>query len=162
MLGLIHVNDIEWDQKMEAAHMGKAEEYVVYLNQAEELFLMTPKSDAIKITIQPSSFELFSFVPIKRLGPKIKFAPVGLTNMFNSGGTILELDYKGNETEFVAKIKVKGGGYFLAYSSGCPKKCFLNDYEVACEWLDDGKLSLDITPNWVEEVGGFSDVVFYF
>lgn len=159
MSGSIHVSEIEWDQ--EATHMGKAEEYVVYLNQAEELSLMNPKSDAIQITIQPSSFEIYSFVPIKRVGPNIKFAPVGLTNMFNSGGTIQELDYKGTGTEPSARIKVKGGGNFLAYSSVVPKKCFLNDSEVDFDWSVDGKLRLSNIP-WVDEAGGISVVVFHF
>ncbi|KAF2325061.1 hypothetical protein GH714_022517 [Hevea brasiliensis] len=88
--------------------MGKAEEYVVYLNQTEELFLTTPKSDAIEETIQPSSFELFSFVPIKKLGANTKFAPIGLTNMFNSGGTIQEFGYFRSAAETSVKLKVKG------------------------------------------------------
>ena len=36
MSGTVHVFDIEWDQKIEAAQMGKSEEYIVYLNQTEE------------------------------------------------------------------------------------------------------------------------------
>ncbi|KAF2309704.1 hypothetical protein GH714_004679 [Hevea brasiliensis] len=133
--GSIHVTDIEWDQKTEAAQMGKAEEYIVYLNQADDLILKTPKSDAIEVTIQPSSFELFSFVPIRKLGADTKFAPIGLTNMFNSGGTIQEFGYIMSAAEISVKVKVKGGGNFLAYSNVSPKKCFLNDAEVAFEWF---------------------------
>ena len=154
--GSVHVSEIEWDQKAEAGQMDKAEEYVVYLNQAEELRLMTPKSEPIQITIQPSTFELFSFVPVTKLGCSAKFAPVGLTNMFNCGGTIQELEYNGN----AAKIKVKGGGIFLAYSIRSPKKGQLNGAEVAFEWSPDGRLTLNVP--WTESAGGASDVVFYF
>lgn len=161
MSGWVHVNDIEWDQREEAAHMGKAEEYVVYLDQAQELHLMTQKSDAIPITIQPSTFEIFSFVPIRKLGSSIKFAPVGLTNMFNSGGTIQELEYKDCGAEFNVKMKVKGGGNLLCFSSGSPKACYLNGVDVHFEWSDDGKLSL-ILPGFEEVVGGISDVVYVF
>lgn len=156
----LHVSEIEWDQKIEAAHMGKAEEYVVYLNQADELRLMTSKSDAIQVIIQPSSFELFSFVPIKKLGHNIKFAPIGLTNMFNSGGALQELEYKSSAAEVSAMVKVKGGGNFLAYSSESPKKCYLNGAGVAFEWSAEGKLALNLA--WVEEAAGISDVVFAF
>ncbi|KAJ9171705.1 hypothetical protein P3X46_015029 [Hevea brasiliensis] len=158
--GSIHVTDIEWDQKIEAAQMGKAEEYIVYLNQAEDLILKTPKSDAIEVTIQPSSFELFSFVPIRKLGADTKFAPIGLTNMFNSGGTIQEFGYFVSAAEISVKVKVKGGGNFLAYSNVSPKKCFLNDAEVAFEWFSDGKLTLSLP--WNEDAGGVSDVSFMF
>jgi stachyose synthetase len=163
MSGSVHVSDIEWDQKIEAAQMGKAEEYIVYFNQSAELLLTTSKSDPIQITIQPSSFELFSFVPVKKLGPAaVKFAPIGLTNMFNSGGTIQELEYIKSvaAAEESVEIKVKGGGNFLAYSSGSPKKCLLNGAEVAFEWLASGKLTLNLP--WVEEAGGISDVTFVF
>ena len=154
--GSVHVTEVEWDQKKEATHLGKAEEYVVYLNQAEELCLMTPKSEPIKFIIQPSTFELYSFVPVTKLGGIIKFAPIGLANMFNSGGTILDLEY----VESCAKIKVKGGGNFLAYSNESPKKCQLNGSEVAFEWLCDGKLSLNVP--WIEEAGGVSDLAIFF
>lgn len=155
--GSVHVTEIEWDQKKEASHMGKAEEYIVYLNQAEELFLMTPKSEPIQITIQPSTFELYSFVPVTKVGGgSIKFAPIGLTNMFNSGGTILELEC----VDLGAKLKVKGGGNFLAYSSESPKKLQLNGSEVTFEWLPNGKLSLNLP--WIEENGGVSDLAFFF
>jgi len=49
--------------------------------------------------------------------------------MFNSGGTIQDLEYD----ESGAKIKVKGGGNFLAYSSESPKKFQLNGSEAAFE-----------------------------
>ncbi|KAL5791968.1 hypothetical protein ACOSP7_000562 [Xanthoceras sorbifolium] len=161
MSASLHVTDIEWDQKPEAAHMGDAEDYLVYLNQAEELHLMTPKSDPIQITIQPSTFELFSFVPVNKLGPSsIKFAPVGLINMFNSGGTVEELKYLECGGEISAKIEVKGGGKFLAYSTGCPKKCYLNGAEADFEWSTDDKLTLNVP--WIEEAGGISDVAFLF
>lgn len=156
----VHVTDIEWDQKPEAALMGESEEYLVYLNQAENFLLVTPKSDPIEVTIQPSTFELFSFVPVKKFSSTIKFAPVGLTNMFNSGGTIQELKCVGSGSESCVEIQVKGGGNFLAYSSVPPKKCHLNGADVDFEWLGDGKLTLNIP--WNEDAGGISDIAFTF
>lgn len=71
-----------------------AEEYVVYLNLADELLHMTLKSDPFQITIKPSSFEIFTFVPVQNVGStNNKLAPIRLKNMFNSGGTIQELEY---------------------------------------------------------------------
>ncbi|KAK7284565.1 hypothetical protein RJT34_19312 [Clitoria ternatea] len=158
--GTVHVTEVEWDQKKEAAKMGKAEEYIVYLNQAKELRLMTPKNDPIQFTIQPSTFELYSFVPVTVLGGSVKFAPIGLTNMFNSGGTIQELEYVENADEVGAKVKVKGGGSFLAYSSEPPKKLLLNGSDVDFEWLPDGELTLNLS--WIEEAGGVSDLAIFF
>ncbi|KAL2345494.1 hypothetical protein Fmac_006779 [Flemingia macrophylla] len=155
--GSVHVTEVEWNQNKEASHMGKAEEYVVYLNQADELHLMTTKSEPLQFTIQPTTFELYSFVPLTNLGGgSIKFAPIGLTNMFNTGGTIQELKC----VEKGAKLKVKGGGKFLAYSSESPKKLQLNDSDAAFVWLPDGKLTLNLP--WIEEAGGVSDLAIFF
>ncbi|CAL5352191.1 unnamed protein product [Camellia sinensis] len=156
MSGSVHVTDIEWDQKLQATTMGEAEEYAVYLNQSEKLVLATPNSDSIHITLKPSSFEIFSFVPIKKLVLATKFAPIGLTNMFNSGGTIQNLDYSATS----AKIEVKGGGNFLAFSSGKPKKCCLNGGDVGFEWSADGRLTLNLP--WIEEAAGISELIFLF
>jgi stachyose synthetase len=127
--GSVHVDKIEWKQKQ----MGSAEEYAVYLSLAKELLLKTPKSAAMKITLPASSFELFSFVLIMKLNHTTKFASIGLTNMFNCGGTIQGLRYKASGSRPSAEIKVKGGWNFLAYSSECPKKCYLNGVWVVFE-----------------------------
>ncbi|XP_065860294.1 stachyose synthase [Euphorbia lathyris] len=152
----IHVTDIEWDQNPETAHMASAEEYVVYLNLAQELALTAPEFTPIQLTLQPSSFELFSFIPIKKLGFNVKFAPIGLTNMFNNGGTIQELEYYETSVE----IKVRGGGNFLAYSNVLPTMCLLNDAQERFEWSTDGKLRLDLA--WDEGTGGISVLQFIF
>ncbi|KAL9261707.1 Stachyose synthase-like protein, partial [Drosera capensis] len=95
----------------------------------------------IGIVIKPYTFEIFSFIPIKMLSYGVKFAPIGLTNLFNIGGTVQALEYQ-NTT---VKIRVKGGGTFLAYSSESPKKCK----------LDESKLVWNVT--WDEEAGGVSE-----
>ncbi|XP_030549491.1 stachyose synthase-like [Rhodamnia argentea] len=154
MSGSVQTTDIEWDQTKGSTQMGTAPEFAVYLGQADELILTTPRSGPISITIQPSCFEIFSFVPIMHLGPNsTKFAPIGLTSMFNCGGTIQDLEYH----DFGANVKVKGGGVFLAYSSGAPKKCTVNGVGAVFGWSsEDGKLTVDLP--WVEELGGVSTV----
>ncbi|XP_030454982.2 stachyose synthase-like isoform X2 [Syzygium oleosum] len=158
MSGSVHVADIEWDQTKGTTQMGTAREFAVYLGQADQLILTTPSSDPISITIQPSCFEIYSFVPVMHLGPSsTKFAPIGLTNMFNCGGTIQDLEYP----DFGAIVKVKGGGVFLAYSSRAPEKCMVNGAEATFWWSsEDGKLTVDLP--WVEQLGGVSTVAFLF
>ncbi|KAM7265275.1 hypothetical protein ACFE04_002958 [Oxalis oulophora] len=157
----VHVYDVEWDQSVEAAKVfdqAVEGEFVVYLDQMEQLFIVTAKSNRIQVSIQPSTFEIFSFTPIMKLGDAAaKFAPVGLANMFNSGGTIQELKYNVDSVE----MKIKGGGHFLAYASEFPKKCYLNGVGVDYfELSDDGKLSLFMP--WIEETGGVSSLEFVF
>ncbi|WCJ22345.1 Stachyose synthase [Euphorbia peplus] len=154
----VRVTDIEWDQNPEAAHMGSEDEYIVYLNQAQKLALTARQSAPVRVTLESLSFELFSFSPVKKLGSKIKFAPIGLINMFNNGGTVKKLEYY--DENLGVKIEVKGGGKFLGYSNVCPAKCFLNGEKVGFEWFSDGKLTVEI--DWNEETGGISDLCFVF
>ncbi|XP_074316599.1 stachyose synthase isoform X2 [Silene latifolia] len=150
----VHVNDIEWDQTLESIEMGDAEEYAVYLNQEASLVSMSSKSEPIKVTLDPSSFELFSFIPMQKLGHDQKFAPIGLINMFNNGGTIQGVVYE----ELRVKMKIKGGGSFLAYSTKPPKMCLVNGEVVEFEWCNElNKLVFDLP--WIEEYGGVSDVI---
>ncbi|GAB4841776.1 hypothetical protein Ancab_022499 [Ancistrocladus abbreviatus] len=155
--GSVHANDMEWDQKFEPNELGNAEEYAVYLNQADSLLLMTPKSEPIHVVLNPSSFELFSFVPVKKLAKRVRFAPIGLRNMYNSGGTIMELEYEGSGDVGLtrARMKIKGGGSFLAYSDELPNKCIVNGRDVGFEWLDGFNLLFGVP--WVEEFGGVSE-----
>ncbi|WOL15804.1 stachyose synthase [Canna indica] len=158
--GSVHVTDIEWDQKKESSEMGEAEEYAVYLDQAQELLLATPKSEAFHFTLQPSSFELFSFVPIKKLDCNLKFAAMGLVNMFNCVGSLVEVDYGEVEDEIAVRVKVKGGGKLMFYCSRRPKRSCVNGVEVGFQWVEDGKMVVEIA--WEEENGGISDVMLAF
>ncbi|KAK4794992.1 hypothetical protein SAY86_012986 [Trapa natans] len=153
----VHVTDIEWDQTPDSVTMGTAAEYAVYLNQAGQIFLTDIKSDPIQITIEPSSFEILTFVPVTTIGPAAtRFAPIGLTNMFNGGGAIQELVYGGA----AVKMRVKGGGKLLAYSSAPPMSCSVNGADAIFSWSSDRKLTVDLT--WVEDDGGISNVAYHF
>ncbi|RRT80905.1 hypothetical protein B296_00007733 [Ensete ventricosum] len=158
MAGAVHVTDVEWDQKKECGGMGEADEYAVYLHQAKELLLMTPSSDAIHFGLQPSSFELFSFVPTRMIGGDCKFAAIGLVNMFNSVGALLEVDAGEGEGGIAVRMKVKGGGELMAYSDRKPERSYVNGAEVGFEWGVDGKLRVDLA--WEENNGGVSEVTF--
>lgn len=157
--GSVHVMEVEWDQNDEAARMGGAEEYAVCMSRAERLLLTTRESDPIPVTLDPSSFEIFSFVPVVNLGP-VKFAPIGVADMLNSGGTVQEVGWEDCTSGIRVSVRIKGRGRFLAYSSGSPRSCRLNGEEVGFEWSVDGTLALSVP--WVEAAGGISDVIFLF
>lgn len=63
------------------------------------------------------------------LGENIQFAPIGLVDMFNSGGAIKSLDCKKDSSGFMAKIQVRGCGRFGAYSNRKPKSCAVDKKE---------------------------------
>lgn len=159
--GTVHVSDIEWDQNPEAAgsQVSYTGDYLVYKTQSEEILFMNSKSDAIKITLEPSTFDLFSFVPVTELGSSgVRFAPLGLINMFNCIGTVQNMEVTGDNS---IRVDLKGEGRFMAYSSIGPVMCYLNDKEAEFKWEEEtGKLSFFVP--WVEQSSGISQLSFTF
>jgi stachyose synthetase len=139
--------------------MANAGSYAVYRCQPEELLVMTPHSEPIQFTLQPSSFELFTFAPITTIiggATKVRFAPIGLVNLLNCGGAIVDVEY-GNGGE--VRMKVKGAGTLLVYSDVKPRRSLVDGCEAEFEWGNGGKLMVDVT--WKQEKDdGVSDVVF--
>lgn len=82
------------------------------------------------ITLKAREFEVLTVVPIEELSDGTKFAPIGLIEMFNSGGAIKEVR---PECEGVS-IKVRGCGLFGAYSSLRPKRLTVDSKEVSFEY----------------------------
>ncbi|XP_062182807.1 stachyose synthase [Phragmites australis] len=154
--GDVRPADVEWGQREDTCAMANATEYAVYRCQSEELLLMTPNSEPIHFTLQPSSFELFTFAPVMAVpGAGARFAPIGLVDMMNCGGAVVDVVYSsGGE----ARMKVKGAGRLLVYSDVKPKRSLVDGCEAEFEWGNGGKLLVDVT--WKKEKDGVSDVVF--
>ncbi|KAF0896472.1 hypothetical protein E2562_024334 [Oryza meyeriana var. granulata] len=154
--GEVRPADVEWSQREDTSDMANAAEYAVYRCQSDELVLMTPQSQPIQFTIQPSSFELFTFAPVTMIGDVgARFAPIGLVNMLNCGGTIVDVECRdGSEV----KVKVNGAGRLLVFSSVRPQRCLVDGFEDAFEWENGGKLMVDVS--WKKDKNGVSDVVF--
>ncbi|CAO2150089.1 unnamed protein product [Urochloa humidicola] len=156
--GQIRPADVEWKQREQTSDMANAASYAVYRCETE-LFLMTPHSEPIQFTLQPSSFELFMFAPVTTSGSatKVRFAPIGMVDLLNCGGAIVDVEYgSGGEV----RMKVKGSGKLLVYSDVKPRKSLVDGCETEFEWGSGGKLMVDVT--WKQERDGVSDVVFHY
>uniref|UniRef100_A0A0D9XV83 Uncharacterized protein n=1 Tax=Leersia perrieri TaxID=77586 RepID=A0A0D9XV83_9ORYZ len=124
--------------------MANAAEYAVYRCQSENLLMMTPQSQPIQFTLQPSSFELFTFAPVTMIvgDVGVRFAPTGLVNMMNCGGSIVDVEFRdGSEV----KMKVKGAGRLLVFSSVRPQRCLVDGFDDKFEWGNGGKLMVDVS-----------------
>lgn len=109
---------------------------VFYAHRSGELIRL-PKGAAIPLTLKVLEYELYTVSPIKNITPQVSFAAIGLTNMFNSGGAIDELEVHGESKNgehsdgFVeVKMKVRGCGTFGAYSTQRPKRCWIDSLET--------------------------------
>ena len=158
--GDVRPADVEWSYREDTSAMAKAASYAVYRCQTEEFLLMTPGSEPIQFTLQPSSFELFTFAPVTTIvggAAKACFAQIGLVDLLNCVGAIVDVEHSsGSEV----RMKVKGGGRLLVYSDVEPKKSLVDGCEAEFEWENGGKLLVDVT--WKQEKDGVSDVVFCF
>jgi len=100
-----------------------------------------PKDATLPVTLKSREYEVFTIVPVKELSNDIKFGPIGLIKMFNSGGAVKELC---NESTNVG-MKVRGCGPFGAYSSARPKLITVDAEEVEFKYEEEsGLLTVDL------------------
>lgn len=59
----------------------------------------------------------------------IQFAPIGLLDMYNSGGAIEALECNDGESACMVKVQVRGCGRFGAYSNTEPRFCTVDSKE---------------------------------
>lgn len=131
--GFLSPDDVEWEQKESTYKFRNNQLFAVYLHKTGDFHLMKA-CEKLDITLQPSSFEIATIVPVYGTGEKIEFAAVGLENMFNSGGAVQYLEQKIEGGNVGYLMKIKGAGKFLAYSSLKPVEIVLNGESIEFEW----------------------------
>lgn len=83
--------------------------------------MYVPKKTSLPIQLKAREYEVITVVPLKRLSNDTAFAPIGLVNMFNSGGAIKQVNYETSKAGNV-DLRVRGCGPFGAYSSARPRR----------------------------------------
>ncbi|GMY36565.1 probable galactinol--sucrose galactosyltransferase 2 [Fagus crenata] len=112
-----------------------------------------PKEEKFDVTLKGLQCDVFTVSPIKVYNQKIQFAPIGLINMYNSGGAIEAVDLLSDSSSSCEiHVKGRGGGNFGAYSSTKPKSCSVNSKLEGFDFRDeDNLLTLkvpDRTSSW--------------
>ncbi|XP_031398942.1 probable galactinol--sucrose galactosyltransferase 2 [Punica granatum] len=130
-------------------------ETIVYAYRSGEIVRL-PQGASIPVTLKVLEYELFHICPVKEITSNISFAPIGLLNMFNSGGAVEQCDIrKDNKAESfdgevaselttalsenrsptaTVSLKVRGCGRFGAYCSQRPLKCTVGSVDHAFEY----------------------------
>ncbi|KDP29033.1 hypothetical protein JCGZ_16422 [Jatropha curcas] len=89
--------------------------------------LRLEKEETFDVTLKTLECDVFTISPIKVYYENVEFAPIGLVNMYNSGGAMESVqqcrDSSGLRT---ISIKGRGGGIFGAFSTVKPKSCTVN------------------------------------
>ncbi|KAI9108787.1 hypothetical protein K1719_020092 [Acacia pycnantha] len=95
----------------------------VYASNAGLLYKL-PLKGKLEVSLETLKCEIYTVSPIRVFGNDIQFAPIGLLDMYNSGGAVEALDSAIDVSECIIKIKARGyDGRFGAYSSISPKLC---------------------------------------
>ncbi|PIN13264.1 Galactinol--sucrose galactosyltransferase [Handroanthus impetiginosus] len=89
-----------------------------------------PKRGKLKVTLKTLQCDVFTVSPIKVYHEKLQFAPMGLINMYNSGGAIHAVDANDDLLGRKIRIEGRGVGVFGAYSTVEPRFCCVNMDEV--------------------------------
>ncbi|KAL0335803.1 UNVERIFIED_CONTAM: putative galactinol--sucrose galactosyltransferase 2 [Sesamum radiatum] len=78
-------------------------------------------------------------------GENFRFSPIGLLDMYNSGGAVESLKHTDDSSGCSVLIQARGYGRFGAYSSTKPRACFVDMTEAAFTYSpDDGLLTVTL------------------
>ncbi|XP_042500149.1 probable galactinol--sucrose galactosyltransferase 1 [Macadamia integrifolia] len=136
--GVIRSMDVDYLPKV--AEEGWNGDTIIYSHLAGELVYL-PKNASLPITLNSREYEVFTVVPVKKLSGAASFAPIGLVEMFNSGGAIKELKYESEKSSTI-DMKVRGCGKFGAYSSARPRRITVDTEEVEFTYEEASGLAI--------------------
>ncbi|KAK6250172.1 Glycosyl hydrolases 36 - like 3 [Theobroma cacao] len=104
-----------------------------------------PKKGNIKVSLATLKCEIYTVSPIRVFGQDVRFAPIGLLDMYNSGGAVEAMDCTMNLSGCIIKIKGRGCGRFGTYSSAKPRSCTVDMKEVEFIYnAENGLLTVDL------------------
>ncbi|XP_059643705.1 probable galactinol--sucrose galactosyltransferase 2 [Cornus florida] len=85
-----------------------------------------PKEENLEVTLDTLQCEIFTISPVRVFNQNIHFAPIGLVDMYNSGGATEGLSCTLEPSGCKIKVKVRGCGRFGVYSSKKPNCCMVD------------------------------------
>ncbi|XP_047956761.1 probable galactinol--sucrose galactosyltransferase 2 [Salvia hispanica] len=97
-----------------------------------------PREGSQQVTLSTLECEVFTISPIHAVNDTLDFSPIGLVDMFNSGGATEGLSFSNDEPSI--RIEARGCGRFGAYCSKKPTRCTVDRDEVEFEYDPDNGL----------------------
>lgn len=153
LTGSIRARDVDFINQLASEDWNG--EVIVFTHKSGEV-LRLPKGASLPVTLKVLEYELFHICPVKEITSNIAFAPIGLLDMFNTGGAIEQFvvktvtsdtDSVNNELQPTAMVAltVRGCGRFGVYSSQRPLKCAMDSVETEFTYnSENGLVTLTI------------------
>ncbi|GMH01214.1 hypothetical protein Nepgr_003053 [Nepenthes gracilis] len=127
LAGCMSPVDVEFLE--EAAGGDWAGDYAVYAFNSKSLSRV-PKTGHLEVSLSVLTFEIFTISPVLVFDDNIHFAPIGLLNMYNSGGAVESLKSTLDPSGCMITVKARGCGSLGAYSSIKPRLCVVDKKEA--------------------------------
>ncbi|XP_066343088.1 probable galactinol--sucrose galactosyltransferase 2 [Miscanthus floridulus] len=105
------------------------------------------KHQSLEVSLSTMACEIYNISPIKIFGEVVQFAPLGLIDMFNSGGALDNVSSVADFSATTIHIKCRGPGRFGAYSATRPELCRVDENEVEFTHAKDGLLTFYLLPS---------------
>uniref|UniRef100_A0A0D9W6A7 Galactinol--sucrose galactosyltransferase n=1 Tax=Leersia perrieri TaxID=77586 RepID=A0A0D9W6A7_9ORYZ len=103
------------------------------------------KHQNLEVSLSTMTCEIYTISPIKVFGGFVQFAPLGLVNMYNSGGALEGVISITDSSATTIQIKCRGPGRFGAYSATRPDICRVDEHEVEFRHTEDGFLAFELS-----------------
>ncbi|CAL1390567.1 unnamed protein product [Linum trigynum] len=106
-----------------------------------------PKNGKLTVTLESLKCEVLTVSPIRVFECNLEFAPIGLLDMYNSGGAVEGMEYMKDPSGSGCKIKIlgRGSGRFGVYCSREPKCCRVGGEEQEFSYNSgDGLLIMNL------------------
>ncbi|KAF8399811.1 hypothetical protein HHK36_015682 [Tetracentron sinense] len=141
-----HVSPLNVEFLEEVAGENWTGDCAVYTFNSGSLSRLSKKGN-IEVSLGTLKCEIYTISPIRVFDQKVHFAPLGLVDMYNSGGAIEALNCTKDSSGCTIKIKVRGCGRFGAYASTKPSHCIVDMKEEKFIYdPTDGFLTLKLPP----------------
>ncbi|KAJ0049231.1 hypothetical protein Pint_15588 [Pistacia integerrima] len=139
-----HVSPLDVEFLKEVAGENWNGECAVYATNSGILSKLSKKGN-LKVSLATLQCEIYTISPIRVFGQNLLFAPIGLLDMYNTGGVVETMNYIRDHSECRIKIKGKGCGRFGAFSSTKPKCCIVDMKEEEFTYnAQDGLLTVKL------------------
>ncbi|PIN27052.1 Galactinol--sucrose galactosyltransferase [Handroanthus impetiginosus] len=91
------------------------------------------KDGHVQVSLGTLECEVFTISPIRALNETLEFAPIGLIDMYNSGGATEGLSFH-PDSGCIITVQVRGCGRFGVYSSKRPSYCTVDNKKEEFEY----------------------------
>ncbi|XP_034673802.1 probable galactinol--sucrose galactosyltransferase 2 isoform X4 [Vitis riparia] len=134
-----HVSPLDVEYLDQVAGDNWRGDSAVYAFYSGSLSRLSEKAN-LEVSLAVLKCEIFTISPVRVLGQNLQFAPIGLLDMYNSGGAVEALEHTNHPAGCRVKISVRGCGRFGAYSSKKPLSCIVDMQEEEFQYNAEGGL----------------------